>query len=108
LLTESRCPARAISTPWLGTRQTLTTLPTVASLKALRCFSEISRARKPYLGIGNPLLVFTQTTDPVGSGFVDSLANREALTVTELIERFEGGVATERRRETQNGPLCTC
>jgi CHAT domain-containing protein len=31
-------------------------LPSVASLKALRQFAKTSRASKPYLGIGNPLL----------------------------------------------------
>ena len=41
---------------WLATRQPITALPSVASLKALRQFAKISRATKPYLGIGNPLL----------------------------------------------------
>ena len=41
---------------WLGTRQPITVLPSVASLKALRQFAKTSRATKPYLGIGNPLL----------------------------------------------------
>ena len=41
---------------WLATRQPITVLPSVASLKALRQFAKTSRASKPYLGIGNPLL----------------------------------------------------
>jgi len=41
---------------WLATRQPITVLPSVASLKALRQFAKTSRATKPYLGIGNPLL----------------------------------------------------
>jgi CHAT domain-containing protein len=41
---------------WLGTRQPITVLPSVASLKALRQFAKASRASKPYLGVGNPLL----------------------------------------------------
>jgi CHAT domain-containing protein len=41
---------------WLGARQPLTVLPSVASLKALRQFAKTSRATKPYLGVGNPLL----------------------------------------------------
>ena len=41
---------------WLGTRQPITVLPSVASLKALRQFAKASHAAKPYLGIGNPLL----------------------------------------------------
>ena len=41
---------------WLGTRQPITVLPSVASLKALRQFAKASRASKAYLGVGNPLL----------------------------------------------------
>ena len=42
--------------PWLGTRQPISVLPSVASLKALRQFARTRQATKPYLGIGNPLL----------------------------------------------------
>jgi CHAT domain-containing protein len=41
---------------WLGTRTAISVLPSVASLKALRQFAKTSRATRPYLGIGNPLL----------------------------------------------------
>ena len=41
---------------WLGQRQSITVLPSVSSLKALRQFAKNSSATKPYLGIGNPLL----------------------------------------------------
>ena len=41
---------------WLGSRQPMIMLPTVASLKALREIAKPSKAPKPYLGIGNPLL----------------------------------------------------
>ena len=41
---------------WLGARQPITVLPSVASLKALRQFAKASRASKAYLGVGNPLL----------------------------------------------------
>ena len=44
------------TTAWLGTRQPITVLPSVASLKALRQFAKTSHATKAYLGIGNPLL----------------------------------------------------
>ena len=44
------------SAAWLGTRQAITVLPSVASLKALRHFAKSGRTRKAYLGIGNPLL----------------------------------------------------
>ena len=41
---------------WLGTRQPITILPSIASLQALRQLAKTSQAKKPYLGIGNPLL----------------------------------------------------
>jgi tetratricopeptide (TPR) repeat protein/CHAT domain-containing protein len=41
---------------WLGTRQPISMLPSVASLRALRRLARTSRATMPYLGIGNPLL----------------------------------------------------
>ena len=41
---------------WLGQRQPITVLPAASSLRALRQFAKNSRANKPYLGIGNPLL----------------------------------------------------
>ena len=40
---------------WLGTRHSITVLPSVASLKALRQYAKVSHASKHYLGIGNPL-----------------------------------------------------
>jgi CHAT domain-containing protein len=49
---------------WLGERTAITVLPSVSSLKALRQFAKASRASKPYLGIGNPLLDGAQD-DPV-------------------------------------------
>jgi len=41
---------------WLGARQPITVLPSIASLKSLRQLATTSRATKLYLGIGNPLL----------------------------------------------------
>jgi CHAT domain-containing protein/tetratricopeptide (TPR) repeat protein len=63
LVTESP-KARIPDTPtgyrdasWLGARQPLTTLPSVASLELLRQFAKAGRGSKRYyLGIGNPLL----------------------------------------------------
>ncbi|MBO0742469.1 MAG: CHAT domain-containing protein, partial [Hyphomicrobiaceae bacterium] len=42
--------------PWLGTRQPVTVLPSVASLKVLRATAKPSRAGRVLLGVGNPLL----------------------------------------------------
>jgi CHAT domain-containing protein/tetratricopeptide (TPR) repeat protein len=41
---------------WLGTRQPITVLPSVASLSSLRKYAKASRASRPYIGFGNPLL----------------------------------------------------
>ena len=60
---------------WLGTRQPISVLPSVASLKALREFAKTSRATKPYLGIGNPLLDGQQDDPEWGA---DTKAQAEA------------------------------
>ena len=44
------------SAAWLLRKHALTILPSVSSLKALRRDAKASRAGKPYLGVGNPLL----------------------------------------------------
>ena len=41
---------------WLGTRQPISMLPSVAALKSLRQSAKTNRAQNAYLGIGNPLL----------------------------------------------------
>jgi CHAT domain-containing protein/tetratricopeptide (TPR) repeat protein len=41
---------------WLAARQPITVLPSVSSLRALREIAGESRATRPFLGIGNPLL----------------------------------------------------
>ena len=42
---------------WLARRHAITVLPSAASLKALRQFAKTSKATKPFVGFGNPLLV---------------------------------------------------
>jgi CHAT domain-containing protein len=59
----------------LGARTTITVLPSVASLKALRQFAKTSRATKPYLGIGNPLLDGPQN-DPQWGTYYKEQARR--------------------------------
>jgi tetratricopeptide (TPR) repeat protein/CHAT domain-containing protein len=49
-------PAEYRDVAWLGTRQPITVLPAVSSLKALRAHAKVGRSSKAYLGIGNPLL----------------------------------------------------
>jgi CHAT domain-containing protein/tetratricopeptide (TPR) repeat protein len=41
---------------WLGKLHPITVLPSVSSLKALRQIAKSSKAQKPILGVGNPLL----------------------------------------------------
>lgn len=53
---------------WLGQSNAIGVLPSAASLKALRQYAKVSRARKPYLGVGNPLLDGPQD-DPSWGGY---------------------------------------
>ena len=41
---------------WLAKKHAITILPSVSSLQALRSYAKMSRATKPFLGLGNPLL----------------------------------------------------
>jgi CHAT domain-containing protein/tetratricopeptide (TPR) repeat protein len=51
------------SAPWLIKRHALTVLPSVASLKSLREFAKASKATRPFIGFGNPLLTGPDGTD---------------------------------------------
>ena len=42
--------------PWLSRRYAMTTLPSASSLRALREFAKPTRAKRPFLGIGDPSL----------------------------------------------------
>lgn len=46
-------------TPWLARERTITILPTVGSLSALRQVAQRATARQPFVGIGDPLLTGT-------------------------------------------------
>ncbi|MBL8566378.1 MAG: CHAT domain-containing protein [Hyphomicrobiaceae bacterium] len=48
---------------WLGRKQAITVLPSLASLGPLRQVQKATRGRAPYIGIGNPLLVGPDGTD---------------------------------------------
>jgi CHAT domain-containing protein/tetratricopeptide (TPR) repeat protein len=62
LLTEEPSPGLAAQpdgfarAPWLAKRFATSVLPSIASLKALRQFAKKSRASRPFIGFGNPLL----------------------------------------------------
>jgi len=54
-----RCAGRHadyLDTPWLARRYAMTTLPTIASLRALRTFAANTRASAPFIGFGDPIL----------------------------------------------------
>jgi CHAT domain-containing protein/tetratricopeptide (TPR) repeat protein len=53
---KDRANADLSKAPWLIKRFATTVLPSVSSLKALRQIAQKSRASKPFLGVGNPLL----------------------------------------------------
>lgn len=42
--------------PWLGTQAAMTVLPTVPSLRAVRMFQASAAGKRPFLGIGDPVL----------------------------------------------------
>jgi CHAT domain-containing protein/tetratricopeptide (TPR) repeat protein len=66
LLTEKPSPGQRdgyARAPWLVKRFATTVLPSVASLKALRQFAKKSRAVRPFIGFGNPLLDGSKTDD---------------------------------------------
>jgi CHAT domain-containing protein len=50
-------PSGYADAAWLGKRNAITVLPSVASLKALRQFAKTSKATQPFIGFGNPLLL---------------------------------------------------
>jgi CHAT domain-containing protein len=50
---------------WLGRRQAITMIPSIASIAALRGLAKQSRAEKPIIGFGNPLLDGSGATDRV-------------------------------------------
>ncbi len=56
LVTASPASAKYKATAWLARDHAVTILPAVSSLKALRRTSRPSRATKPLIGFGNPLL----------------------------------------------------
>ena len=49
-------PAGYANAPWFAKRYAITVLPSVASLKALRQVAKASKASRPFIGFGNPLL----------------------------------------------------
>ena len=42
--------------PWLAKKYAMTTLPAVSSLKALKTFTKVAQASRPFIGFGDPVL----------------------------------------------------
>lgn len=82
---------------WFGRSHAVTVLPAVSSLKALRLNAKASQARKPFLGVGNPLL------DGPDAGFAalsEAARQRRRCGVARAVHVAEGrsGVGTVLQR----------
>jgi CHAT domain-containing protein len=64
-------------TAWLVKRHAITVLPSVASLKALRQNAKGSKAARPFVGFGNPLLVGLDGSDK--SAFTRQACPKQAV-----------------------------
>jgi CHAT domain-containing protein len=92
-------PAGYADAAWLMQRNPITVLPSVASLEALRRFGRASRATRPFIGFGNPLLVGPDGTDRrawqrqscAASPSPAQLASRSVRA--EIPKFFRGGLA---------------
>jgi CHAT domain-containing protein len=77
---------------WLILRNALSVLPTVASLKAIRRDARQSTATKPYLGIGNPLLVGAAGDDRRAFA-IERCNDRKAMKAVAVVAKPESGAA---------------
>jgi CHAT domain-containing protein/Tfp pilus assembly protein PilF len=71
-----------LDTPWLARRYAMTTLPSIASLRALRTFAANTRATSPFIGFGDPVLdggAGTNKGVQVASLFRGALADVDAV-----------------------------
>ena len=71
--------------PWLARRYAMTVLPSVSSLRALRRFAKVARARRPFIGFGDPVL-----EGPAGDrrGIEIASVFRGALADVETVRRL--------------------
>jgi CHAT domain-containing protein len=82
---------------WLGRRQPLTILPSVASLQALRKFAKASTAEKPYLGYGDPVLL--------GDGGCRRAITRAACTPPLVMASANGSMPPRERSDVRSGSI---
>jgi CHAT domain-containing protein/tetratricopeptide (TPR) repeat protein len=78
---------------WLILRNALSVLPTVPSLKAIRRDARQSTATKPYLGIGNPLLVGAAGDDRRAFA-IERCTDQIALKAVAVAKPASGAAAT--------------
>jgi CHAT domain-containing protein len=104
---------------WLVKRQAITVLPSVSALKALRQQAQPSRARQPFVGFGNPLLLGPDNDDRRAWAITGcaspglSMVNREArppLTAASLgpagsLSNFFRGAVADTAAVRQLPPL---
>jgi CHAT domain-containing protein len=94
-LPKSFADYRGVS--WLGRRQPLTVLPSVASLQALRKFAKASGGKKAYLAYGNPVLqgdgscrqtTVVETCPPVQAGSPERAMQERGKVRSSSIDRI--------------------
>ncbi len=95
--------AAELEAPWLGIQQSITVLPAVSSLLALRRDARESRASEPYLGFGDPVLdggpdcLKLQAPDSCpqisGPAPIASLGARQVAALRPLSSYFRSGQA---------------
>jgi CHAT domain-containing protein len=85
---------------WLGRRQPLTVLPSVASLRALREFAKGGRGSQDYIGYGDPVLV--------GDGSCRKITAPETCPSRETaIAQAAGQMHQSRSRSIRRSPILT-
>jgi CHAT domain-containing protein/tetratricopeptide (TPR) repeat protein len=88
------------SVAWLGRRQPLTVLPSVASLRALREFSKGGRGSQDYIGYGDPVLV--------GDGSCRKITTPQTCPSRETaVARTAGQIRQPRNRTVRRSPNVT-
>jgi CHAT domain-containing protein len=86
---------------WLAKSNSITVLPSVSSLKAIREHAKTSHATKPFVGFGNPLLDGPDFTYGVRA----ELARARQRCAKSPLQRFPGLVASGTRLLQQRGGL---
>ncbi len=76
--------------PWLARTYAVSVLPSIGSLRALRNFEPVTRARQPFLGIGDPLLDRYPSTDQRGPSATSQGWKISATRGSNITQIFRG------------------